>query len=827
MRTILYILYLIGIVAADRDDMGRPPICNTNVYNFTGLDNNTRVISQLCNGGRCPCNDINFTFPDSPDKKPSIINQGIYFTPGTYLNISSPYNLQYGRPFSFEMWIFGTTTIPDSKFGEQSNQTTYFVMEVQYLTGSRRRMTALPKVAAGYIENSGKFAMVFDTLALNSAKQAKKGWNKLAMTWMASNILGTVYHSLQDTNNAVDADGIFSIGSHNLIGCSENCGNTNFILHSLKLSSMEDLTITPLSFSFNPYSLQCGDGKMTRKSLEQCDDGDIDDDNGCDSACMIKPGYNCTGLELGKSICKPICGDGVIISPEICDDNNSENNDGCNSGCQVEEKYVCTNSTPKGLSICNKCKVKHCAQCDPMNYEKCVKCEMPFKLSSPTRCYSAKNLEISKGTQQMSSSSQAVSGVSAGATIGVSILNLSSVAAIWSIVNQLQLYLLLLLTKTPFPDNVRGMILSNQIFQFNLNFIPVKSLPKVSEFADWIDVEQENIYLETIGIESKASLLNNFGFAVWMVLLITLYPLVMTLKLCINYKNEKKCSFNYVMIKIVDLFNFIIYIRLILGGFQLLLVCSLSEAIDSDFSSLSQIVSLIFSYLVLIACISAIGMSFYIFYSKREFYDPDKYYKLGEFITGIQNSKFARLYPFMSLTRRTLFVGWLIIFSWFDCIYLSIGMLGVQIVYLVALAVIRPFDRLENNLIELVNEVIYTSMLSIMIACNREEEWSGSITSIFCGIILFNSLIITFIMIGALLVSLCKKCFSKKGTTQTPVQPVQDITMNIRNTRTTHRIESDTSGIRMMPSSNNPNMSKLFEEARKKTNLERRGDIDH
>ncbi|CAI2384244.1 unnamed protein product [Moneuplotes crassus] len=96
-------------------------------------------------------------------------------------------------------------------------------------------------------------------------------------------------------------------------------------------------------------------------------------------------------------------------------------------------------------------------------------------------------------------------------------------------------------------------------------------------------------------------------------------------------------------------------------------------------------------------------------------------------------------------------------------------MLGVQIVHLAVLAVIRPFDRLENNLIELVNEVIYTPMLSIMIACNREEEWSGSITSIFCGIILFNSLIITFIMIykssclfiGALLVSLCKKCFRK------------------------------------------------------------------
>ena len=32
-------------------------------------------------------------------------------------------------------------------------------------------------------------------------------------------------------------------------------------------------------------------------------------------------------------MCNPICGDGLIISPETCDDNNTVSWDGCSSIC--------------------------------------------------------------------------------------------------------------------------------------------------------------------------------------------------------------------------------------------------------------------------------------------------------------------------------------------------------------------------------------------------------------------------------------------------------------------------------------------------------------
>jgi cysteine-rich repeat protein len=56
----------------------------------------------------------------------------------------------------------------------------------------------------------------------------------------------------------------------------------------------------------------CGDGEVT--SLEECDDGNLDDEDGCTSACTI-------------------CGNGVVTSPEECDDGNLTGGDECGPDC--------------------------------------------------------------------------------------------------------------------------------------------------------------------------------------------------------------------------------------------------------------------------------------------------------------------------------------------------------------------------------------------------------------------------------------------------------------------------------------------------------------
>ena len=60
----------------------------------------------------------------------------------------------------------------------------------------------------------------------------------------------------------------------------------------------------------------CGNG--TVEPGEECDDGNTDNDDGCDSACKLE------------------CGNGTKAGSEQCDDGNKANNDGCSSSCVTE-----------------------------------------------------------------------------------------------------------------------------------------------------------------------------------------------------------------------------------------------------------------------------------------------------------------------------------------------------------------------------------------------------------------------------------------------------------------------------------------------------------
>jgi cysteine-rich repeat protein len=65
----------------------------------------------------------------------------------------------------------------------------------------------------------------------------------------------------------------------------------------------------------NCVARSCGDGVIT--SPEQCDDGNLGNDDGCTNDCMLAT-----------------CGNGVTEPPEECDDGNTSNADAC-AGCRV------------------------------------------------------------------------------------------------------------------------------------------------------------------------------------------------------------------------------------------------------------------------------------------------------------------------------------------------------------------------------------------------------------------------------------------------------------------------------------------------------------
>ncbi len=73
----------------------------------------------------------------------------------------------------------------------------------------------------------------------------------------------------------------------------------------------------------------CGNG--IHEAGEECDDGNLVDEDGCSATCTIEQD---TGDE-GE------CGDGTVDDGEECDDGNTEDGDGCDGDCVVEPDPEC------------------------------------------------------------------------------------------------------------------------------------------------------------------------------------------------------------------------------------------------------------------------------------------------------------------------------------------------------------------------------------------------------------------------------------------------------------------------------------------------------
>ncbi|MDD5074587.1 MAG: DUF4215 domain-containing protein [Candidatus Peribacteraceae bacterium] len=84
----------------------------------------------------------------------------------------------------------------------------------------------------------------------------------------------------------------------------------------------------------------CGDG--IRTPSEQCDDGNVRDGDGCASVCEIEravaPSSHASSTFSVSSVSSssPVCGNGFPEELEECDDGNLKDNDGCSRFCELE-----------------------------------------------------------------------------------------------------------------------------------------------------------------------------------------------------------------------------------------------------------------------------------------------------------------------------------------------------------------------------------------------------------------------------------------------------------------------------------------------------------
>ena len=120
--------------------------------------------------------------------------------------------------------------------------------------------------------------------------------------------------------------------------------------------------------------------------------------------------------------------------------------------------------------------------------------------------------------------------------------------------------------------------------------------------------------------------------------------------------------------------------------------------------------------------------------------------KWREYLSGVKNTNSARLYPFLALLRRSLMITWLVLSKTFGIENSILGLLLVQVPYLAYIMIVRPMDRKKNNMVEIINELFLTVIISFLSYFNTESKWNSQLTKLFMYIVLGNTVIITLLV---------------------------------------------------------------------------------
>ena len=359
----------------------------------------------------------------------------------------------------------------------------------------------------------------------------------------------------------------------------------------------------------------------------------------------------------------------------------------------------------------------------------------------------------SQTAKTLSITVQSIVGITMVFSVITSMLNVSSGSGIWLLINEVQLFFLLLLARAYIPDDVKLVITG---FKFALNpsfYFPFNTMLAYKSVIDNFNFELSNYSLSYVGVSSDSSVYNTASFFVSLLVVIVCHLVVIVfMKLLSKCKTDWKWGWIVkIMIriteKIYNLLSFSYYIRVALEINQFLLICSVYEIYSFNSSQPFRVVSFAFAIMILISWIFILTLAIYLSMSAYTV-NEGKHNKLGEFFNGLKMHRKFKFYMCMLILRRTIFVVLLV--TWISLSSrLLIGLLVLlQLIYLTYVCYLRPFRELKDNLTEIMNEVYFLLLLSSLVYLNEKSYWSSAITSIYMWGVCSNSMAALLISIG-------------------------------------------------------------------------------
>ena len=422
------------------------------------------------------------------------------------------------------------------------------------------------------------------------------------------------------------------------------------------------------------------------------------------------------------------------------------------------EYYFYINSKITGVSNSIKKLIKLTVlNCIVVNWNVCSstsgsswnKCSTGFNLSSGVWLPSS-----SGNSTAVDKSPSIIIQVFVGLTLVVTLISsymgFASISWFWSMVNQLQLFFLLILTRSHMADDVIEAITGAKIA---LNFPGLFHLQDSSAYKSVFQnsyFELSNPTFSSLDLYSECVIYNISPLLILIFLILLIFVLFYLLnKQLSNWNMQNVCP------RIVQLLKYIgsysswvilakVYIRFIIL-MNLYILLSAAYEINYFKSSSWRAVSLLFTIWIIIWLILLIALIFYLSSTTRA--DQVNYeHPSEEFFRGIKRRNEERFYVFVQFMRRIYFAILLVFYPYSNSWLLILMLIIFQLMYILFLIYLHPYEETKGNIIEIINESVFFCLLFSHFFITSENDWKSGISQLYFSTIIIN-VIVMFILI--------------------------------------------------------------------------------
>ena len=181
---------------------------------------------------------------------------------------------------------------------------------------------------------------------------------------------------------------------------------------------------------------------------------------------------------------------------------------------------------------------------------------------------------------------------------------------------------------------------------------------------------------------------------------------------------------------------------------QFLLISTINEIYDGNTNDSYRSIS--FGISIIIIILLYVLMLFFVILLIVSSYKINEleHNKLEEVFRGLQQNKKRRCYVVMNFLRRVLFILLLIILSSNSLLTLIITLSVAQVIYIIWLASLRSYEETKWNLIEILNEIYFGTLILFLVFINTENDWSPVLTKVYMWTIASNTFATFVIVIG-------------------------------------------------------------------------------